>query len=99
MATRQVGQVVFFEESGRWIAHHVEMDLLGDGATREEALAALMRTVMIQAELSIEYKNPCNLFNPLPPELQLKLSVGEPVEVNGYAGLLCADPYAEGIPE
>lgn len=57
-------RIVFYRESGRWVAHCLEFDLLGDGPTREEALNQLGNAIGLQLEASLQHNNPTNLFTP-----------------------------------
>jgi len=61
---RVLPRVVFYKEDGDWIAHCLEFDLVGHGATQEEALALLGKAIEIQIEQSIKFNNPANLFRP-----------------------------------
>ena len=38
-------RVVFYKEGGRWIAHCLQFDLLGDGRTKEKALESLTASI------------------------------------------------------
>jgi predicted RNase H-like HicB family nuclease len=69
-------RVVFYREGEAWIAHCLEFDLAGDGATKEEALDALSEAVAIQAQASLEYQNPSNLFTPAAGEIFQKYAEG-----------------------
>ena len=57
-------RTVFYRESDQWFAHCLEMDLIGEGSTKEEALAQLTTAIRIQVEASIEFKNMRNLVQP-----------------------------------
>lgn len=57
-------RIVFYQEEGAWIAHCLEFDLVGDGATRESALGRLSQAIQIQLEATLDYGNPANLFHP-----------------------------------
>jgi predicted RNase H-like HicB family nuclease len=57
-------RVVFYKEGDSWIAHCLEFDLAGDGATRDEALGRLAEAIALQAAHAIEHDNPSNLFSP-----------------------------------
>lgn len=59
-------RVLFYKEDGDWIAHCLEFDLLGDGATKEDALENLTEAIGLQLEASLEFDNPKNLFCPAP---------------------------------
>jgi len=57
-------QVVFYKEEDRWVAHCLQFDLCGDGATQEEALKRLNGAIETQVFASLEFNNPANLFSP-----------------------------------
>ncbi len=57
-------RIVFYQEDGRAIAHCLEFDLIGDGATNAEALERLSQAISLQIEASLECDNPTNLFSP-----------------------------------
>ncbi|MHB1033495.1 MAG: hypothetical protein ACYC35_01775 [Pirellulales bacterium] len=56
--------IVFYKEDNDWVAHCLEFDLVGDGHTKEDAVAALSAAIRIQAEESLKQNNPANLFSP-----------------------------------
>lgn len=57
-------RIVFYKESGRWIAHCLEFDLIGDGRTRDAALRLLSKAIETQIQAFRKYKNLRNLFTP-----------------------------------
>lgn len=57
-------RVVFYREEGRCIAHCLELDLVGDGESREEAVKQLCVAIGSQIEASLKYNNMYNLFTP-----------------------------------
>jgi predicted RNase H-like HicB family nuclease len=61
---RILPRVVFYKEDGDWVAHCLEFDLVGHGATQDEALGLLGKAIEIQIEQSIKFNNPANLFRP-----------------------------------
>ena len=44
---------VLFWEDGCWMAHAPEYDLLGDGSTRNEAMASLVEAILAQLEEAV----------------------------------------------
>lgn len=74
-------RVVFYKEEQRWVAHCLEFDLCGDGATRREALQSLEESINIQVHESLEHDNPRNLFSPAPSEVWEKFFAGKDVAV------------------
>ncbi len=57
-------RAVFYRDHGQWFAHCLEMDLIGEGATREDALAQLDAAIKMQVDASIECNNFRNLIQP-----------------------------------
>ena len=57
-------RIVFYREDTAWIAHCLEFDLVGAGATPEDAIHRLSEAVAIQVEFSLQNNNPANLFSP-----------------------------------
>jgi len=56
--------VVFYYEQDRWIAHCLQFDLIGDGDSKEDALASLSEAISMQIEATLESQNFENLFTP-----------------------------------
>lgn len=76
-------KVVFYRESGRFIAHALEFDLIGDGDTHEEALECLGKAIGMQVDFAMESTNgPAVLFRQAPPEIVAMFAAGRAV-VNG----------------
>jgi predicted RNase H-like HicB family nuclease len=69
-------RVVFYREGESWIAHCLEFDLVGDGATKEDALDALSDAIGLQLQASLEHENLANLFAPADGELFRKYAAG-----------------------
>ena len=74
-------RIVFYQEDGDWIAHCLEFDLVGDGATTEKALASLSTAIRIQIEQSIKHGNPRNLFSPADGEYFRRFAEGTDITV------------------
>ena len=72
-------RVVFYREEERTIAHCLELDLLGDGDTREEAIERLSQAIRIQVEASVEFGNPRNLFRPADSEIFQMYAAGRDI--------------------
>jgi hypothetical protein len=72
-------RIVFYRQDQRWIAHCLEMDLIGDGASREQALEQLRRAVSIQVETSLDNQNVANLFQPADARYFEMFAAGEDV--------------------
>jgi hypothetical protein len=69
-------RVVFYRDSGRWVAHCLEFDLLGDGDTHGSAIKSLSEAILIQLKESLRSNNPQNLFSPAPAEYWRKYAQG-----------------------
>jgi predicted RNase H-like HicB family nuclease len=63
-------RVVFYKEGASWVAHCLEFDLCGDGASRSDALACLAEAIAVQVKFSVEHGNLKNLFSPAPSDIQ-----------------------------
>jgi len=60
-------RVLVYQEDEEWIAHLLEMDLVGTGSSPEEAEAELAGA--FEAQLSYCIQNKLNPFFPAPPEI------------------------------
>ena len=72
-------RVVFYEDSGATIAHCLEFDLVGDGATRDEALKSLNDSIATLVEWSVENNDPSSLFSPAPAIYEEMFAAGDDV--------------------
>lgn len=61
-------RAVLYPEDGLWVAHALEMDLIGTGATETAALRELRSNVEVQ--LSFAKQEQTNPFRPAPAEIQ-----------------------------
>jgi len=61
-------RAVLYPEDGLWVAHALEMDLIGTGATETAALRELRSNVEVQ--LSFAKQEKINPFRPAPMEIQ-----------------------------
>lgn len=64
--------VLGYEEDGRWIAHALEMDLVGTGDSPEAALEVLRGLAVEQIRFAIDAEDPSMIFFDAPPELWQK---------------------------
>jgi predicted RNase H-like HicB family nuclease len=55
-------RVVFYQESGFWVAHCLEMDVLGHGPDQETATENLAEAIGTQIEQSLQNGNPANVI-------------------------------------
>ena len=75
-------RVVFYrdrDEKSVWVAHCLEFDLLGNGATWDEAMGMLTESIGIQLKNTLKSKNLDNLFSPAPAEFQMMFACGKDV--------------------
>jgi hypothetical protein len=61
-------RAVIYPEDGLWVAHALEMDLIGTGATEAAALRELRSNVEVQLSFAKQRKS--NPFAPAPVEIQ-----------------------------
>lgn len=96
-------RVVFYKEDGDWIAHCLEFDLLGDGATQETALDMLSEAIGLQINFAIEHDSLKSIFTPAESKYPLMFAEGKNVataelhlEIEGVeAGLSEAREYQD----
>lgn len=74
---------VFYQEDGRWFAHLLEMGLIGDGESQEEALRCLAHAMESQLQASLELNDIDNLIHPAPPELYRMYAHGSDTKFDG----------------
>ena len=61
--------ILGYQEEGEWVAHALEMDLIGIGDTWEEARAELVGTVHAHISIARDKNDPSLLFRLAPEEL------------------------------
>lgn len=86
-------QIVFYKEEGFWFAHCLNIDVIGDGQTKEEALDSLSESMPMQIQAAIEFNNPAIQIEPAPPEFWEMFRKGKDVAT----GELIA--HLHGFPE
>ena len=57
-------RVVFYKEDGLWVAHCLEMDVMGHGKDKAAAFALLNEAIAEQLRMSIKHDNRANIFQP-----------------------------------
>ncbi len=72
-------RIVFYLEQDAWIAHCLELDLMGDGASQSDALASLRSAIETQLAWSLENNDPSLLFSPAPREFEVMFAAGEDI--------------------
>ncbi len=70
--------VLIYKEEDNYIAHCLELDMLGDGTTQEEALKTMRNLVEAQIEFHFKQGIEDKLFHPAPAEYWNKLLKAEP---------------------
>ena len=90
-------RVVFYFEEDAWTAHCLEFDLVGTGASKNEALAMLTEAIEVQAAFSFDTGNLENLFTPADGKYFLMWAKGryvtqgelhlQPISVEGIEGI------------
>ena len=76
-------RVVFYLDGANWIAHCLEFDLAGEGASREEAFEDLKKAIQIQVEADSLRSSPMDLFKPADSEYFAMYEAGYDVAVEG----------------
>jgi hypothetical protein len=62
-------RVLIYKEDGEFVAHALEMDLLGYGATQSNAMDALLEMIFCQLSFAHEKKDARLLMFPAEPEI------------------------------
>jgi hypothetical protein len=70
-------RVVFYREGGEWVAHCLEFDLCGTGATIEAALESLAVAIDMQLQFSLENHDPRALFRQADAEVMERFARGK----------------------
>jgi len=69
---------VLYREGNFHLAHCLELDLVGEGATPREALDTLVELVECHVATAIEDGDLASIFRPAPAELWRLYSLGQP---------------------
>lgn len=72
-------RIVFYQDDGRWIAHCLEFDLVGDGDSTDSALRMLVDAIGTQVEASVKHGDPASLFVPADARLLAMFAAGKEV--------------------
>jgi hypothetical protein len=65
-------RILFYRETDLWVAHALEMDLLGYGKTTQLALTDLLRSVKAQMSFAAHKRQPESVFFPAPADIVKK---------------------------
>lgn len=57
-------RAVFYKEGEFWVAHCLEMDVMGHGADKKTAFTKMNEAVNQQVAMSIKFGNRANIFQP-----------------------------------
>lgn len=60
--------VLGYTEDGTWLAHCLEMDVIGYGQSLEEAMKSLAELIEMQVSFAVSQGHPQSLWNPAPPK-------------------------------
>lgn len=72
-------RIVFYNEFGDWVAHCLEFDLCGHGASKAKALKSLAASLRLQVLKAIEFGNWENLFTGADPDICERFFAGKDV--------------------
>jgi predicted RNase H-like HicB family nuclease len=73
-------RMVFYKEEKSWIAHCLEMDVVGHGRTKAAARKMLTEAIDCQILTSIKFNNPRNIFMPADGKFFAMFAAGKDVE-------------------
>jgi hypothetical protein len=90
---------VFYQEDGEWVAHGLQFDLLGVGATKSQAMEVLLAAIETQICESLKTGNLKNLFTPANGEYFRMFAAGEDVADSELSVSLPQSPGARVVIE
>src|SRR5947208_10492520 len=70
-------RAVFYRDGAFWVAHCLEMDVMGHAKTQNQALSKMIEAVSLQIISSIESGNHSNIFMPADARFFEMYSVGK----------------------
>ena len=74
-------RVVLYKEDHGWIAHCLELDLVGDGDDQEAAIRMLVDAIDTQLDSCLQHKSPHALFSPAEARFFEMFAAGKNVAV------------------
>ena len=92
-------RVVLYKEDELWVAHCLELDLLGSGRTRSVALKDLSVCIGLQLQESLNHDCPDNFFHPADGETWRRWAVGSKVKRDIATGILKVRLNGVSIPK
>ncbi|HEV3006283.1 MAG TPA: hypothetical protein VGX78_17570 [Pirellulales bacterium] len=90
-------RIVLYQENGDWIAHCLELDLVGDGSTREKACASLSASINAQLDFYIRHRESAQLFRPAPAEFFKMFAAGKDIAIAELKLATIRDVVVESI--
>lgn len=70
-------KLLLFKDGEEYVAHILDFDLVGTGATREEALKEVSDSATAQIAYALEYNRVKELLHPAPSEFYEKWKIAE----------------------
>lgn len=77
-------RIVLYRDGPEWVAHCLELDLIGDGASKADAVMSLREAVELQVRASVEVDNPRNLFSPADADVFERFAAGQDLDVGEF---------------
>ena len=74
---------IVYPEDGVWIAHCLELDIVAEGATSDDALQSLVSLCDFQIKVAMEEGDLGSIFRPAPPEVWQMFSSGREKLITG----------------
>src|SRR5947209_16980874 len=82
LRTPRIGlRAIIYQEDGFWLAHCLEMDIVAEGATRQEAMKSLEDLCMLQIRVALEQGDLESIFRAAPPSVWKMYTLGEEKEM------------------
>jgi hypothetical protein len=70
-------RVILYREDGKWLAHCLELDIVAEGATPQEAIEDIVDLCNLQVRTALEDGDLQSVFRPAPPEIWKMFFMGE----------------------
>ena len=68
---------IVYSEKAEWIAHCLELDIVAEGKSAEDALQSLISLCDLQIETALEEGDLESIFRPAPPEFWKMFATGK----------------------
>ena len=89
-------KAVLYKEGQVWLAHCLELDLIGDGENRADALKHLSEAIIVQITASVSHDCMDSLFTPAEGRFWRMFAQGKNV-AQGKLELLAKDAISDNI--